>query len=492
MIAADKRKAVFLLHQDGMSVREIARRLGLSRNTVRSVIAQEGAMPKVNRLPRHDLDPDLLRNLHAQCQGWIQRMHEKLHEEHGIQIKYSTLTRRLRELGITHGTQPRCERVPDEPGTEMQHDTSVYTLPLAAHPVRLVASLLYLRYSKRRYLRFYRSFDRFKMKCFLHRALMHWGYSPKQCIIDNTNLARLRGIGARAIIVAEMEAFARQYGFQFVCHEKGHADRKAGEERSFWTVETNFLAGRSFQSLEDLNQQALDWATVRLEHRPQGKARLIPAKAFEHEQAFLAALAPHLPAPYQVEQRSIDEYGYVAFDANYYWTPQTQRDQVTVLVYEDRLRLCQAGQMLVEYALAPDGVRNQLIYPPGGPPPRHQPHNRHHSSDAEEKRLRALDPSVGLYLDACLQTPGLQRHVFVRRLLAFSQKISPELLVRSVQRAHHYRIHDLQVLERIAGLLLTQGVGEAPAIPFDEAFEERATYREGSLTDPPDLSRYDE
>ena len=34
MIEPDKRKAIFLLHQEGMSIREIARRLGVSRNTV--------------------------------------------------------------------------------------------------------------------------------------------------------------------------------------------------------------------------------------------------------------------------------------------------------------------------------------------------------------------------------------------------------------------------------------------------------------------------
>jgi DNA-binding NarL/FixJ family response regulator len=45
MIATDKRKAVFLLHQEGMAVREIARRLALSRNTVRAIIRQEGATP---------------------------------------------------------------------------------------------------------------------------------------------------------------------------------------------------------------------------------------------------------------------------------------------------------------------------------------------------------------------------------------------------------------------------------------------------------------
>ena len=46
MIAADKRKAVFLLHQEGMEVREIARRLALSRNAVRTIIRQAGAQPQ--------------------------------------------------------------------------------------------------------------------------------------------------------------------------------------------------------------------------------------------------------------------------------------------------------------------------------------------------------------------------------------------------------------------------------------------------------------
>lgn len=490
MIEASKRKAIFLLHQQGMSVREIARRLGASRNTVRAVIAQEGQMPKLLRVPKQAIDPDLLRTLHGQCQGWIQRVHEKLHEEHGLKIKYSTLTLLLRQLGISKPAASRCERVPDEPGAEMQHDTSPYTVLLAGQPVKVIASLLYLRYSKRRYLRFYRCFDRFKMKCFLHRALMYWRYAPKQCIIDNTNLARLRGTGARAIMVPEMEAFSKQSSFQFVCHAKGHPDRKAGEERSFWTVETNFLPGRSFHSLADLNQQALEWSTVRLEHRPQGKAKLIPAKAFEHEQAFLTPLPPHLPAPYQVHQRTIDQYGYVAFDVNYYWTPEPQRGLVTVLEYEDRLALCQGAQILLEYTLAPEGTQNQLFRPAGTPPPRGQPHNRKHSSDPEEQRLRALDPAVGAYLDAVLQEPGVQRHVFLKRLHAFSQQLSRELFVQSLGRAHKYRIKSLDVLERIAQLLLTQGIGEPPAIQVDESFQQRDAYREGSITDPPDPSIY--
>ena len=85
------------------------------------------------------------------------------------------------------------------------------------------------------------------------------------CIIDNTNLARLRGTGANALIVPEMEAFATSYGFQFRCQELRHPNRKAGEERSFWTLETNFLPGRSFHRGENLPHFGGTWCLL---HRP--------------------------------------------------------------------------------------------------------------------------------------------------------------------------------------------------------------------------------
>jgi arginine repressor len=89
-------------------------------------------------------------------------MHEKLAEEEGIEVKYSTLTRVLRQLGISKSQQSRCSQVPDEPGlAEMHHDTTLYRLKLGEQLHRVVASFLYLRYSKRRYLKFYRCFNRF-------------------------------------------------------------------------------------------------------------------------------------------------------------------------------------------------------------------------------------------------------------------------------------------------------------------------------------------
>src|SRR5688572_1478239 len=124
MIEADKRKAIFLLHQEGMSAREIAQRLQVSRPTVKTILAQGGQMPEIVRPLKPPIEVELLQRLYNECEGWIQRVHERLAEEEKIFIKYSSLTWRLRHLGISKSKEGRCGQVPDEPGAEMQHDTT--------------------------------------------------------------------------------------------------------------------------------------------------------------------------------------------------------------------------------------------------------------------------------------------------------------------------------------------------------------------------------
>jgi hypothetical protein len=454
-------------------------------------------MPAPRRKRKVRIEAELLERLYRECDGWVQRVHEKLVEEEGVQVPYSTLTRQLRELGFSK-EPPRCsDRVPDQPGAEMQHDTSPYRIRLGDTPTKVIASLLYLRYSKRRYLRFFRVFNRFRMKCFLHEALMFWGYAASVCVIDNTNLARLRGTGRDAVIVPEMAQFAKEHGFRFLCHEKGHANRKAGEERSFWTVETNFLPGRHFSSLEDLNQQALEWATVRIEHRPVAKTGLIPAQAFEQERAALMTLPAHLPAPYQSHERKTDQYGYVPFDGNYYWVPRqrgTNGRDVKVLEYSDRLQIYQSRQCVAEYALPADEVKNRLFSPEGMPKPVRQPKDRKQPTAEEEKRLRALSPTVSDYLDFALQSrSGIERHHFLRELFVWSERLSAALFLPVVERALRYGISDLETLKRIARLSIRQG-GEIPlpGAEVDESFQKREAYQEGRLTDAPDFSAYEQ
>jgi len=490
MIEQDKRKAIYLLHEEGLGVRELSRRLHVSTNTVISIIAQKGVMPDGSRKDKISIDQELLRRLHLECQGYVQRIHEKLSEEEGVNIGYSTLTRMIRETGLGQPKNERCDRVPDKPGAEQQHDTSVYNIKLGSQRSKVVGSVIYLRYSKIRYLKFYRVFNRFTMKCFIHEALTLWGYSAPVCIIDNTNLARLRGTGRNAVIVPEMEQFARQYNFKFVCHEIGHANRKAGNERSFYTVETNFFPGREFESLEDMNRQAFDWATVRLANRPVSKTGLIPAKAFEYEQTFLQELQPYTNPPYLVHTRGTDQYGYAMFDGNYYWVPGTSRLDVKLLQYGDYLKIYHKRSLLAEYKLPPFGVKNEKFSPPGQPKSRYQPKNRKKPTAGEEKQLRALGKDVENYLEFAVRKSGKAKHRFIRSLYRLHKKTADSLFVKAIQRANKYRITNIETVESIIVLLMRDGNYTFPVIDLDEEFRQRESYLEGRFTDDVDMSVY--
>jgi len=491
MIAEHTRETVRTLFESGKRKKEIARFLKLDIKTVRAILSEEQGEAK-SRKDKILVDHDLLKDLHERCNGYAQRMHEILTEEHKIPIGYSTLTRLLREYGIGQQPEQRKQKYPDIPGDEMQHDTSVYTVKLGKERWRIVCSGLYFRYSKMRYVKFYIRFNRFRMKCFFHEALMFFGYTAKTCIIDNTNLSVLYGTGEQAVFHPEMLAFARKYGFHWKAHRIRQSNRKAGKERNFLTLETNFFPGRSFTDLEDLNKQAFDWATRRFAFRPQSKTRLIPQEIFEQEKPYLLELAAYIEPPYQEHKRTVDPYGYVAFDGNYYWVPEKVKGKLTVIEYEKSICIYHNHKKFVDYELAPWDVKNKQITPEGIAVPSHMPRNRKYGFKEEEKRLREMGQVCCAYLDyvrskAC-RIP--QKPRFIRELYRLAKKMSSSLFLNTIERALEYQISSIASIERISEQLINQQMHELPDIPISNQYENRKEYQVGRFSTEADLKKY--
>ena len=326
MVDENIRATVRNLFENGKAKKEIARIVGIDIKTVRSIIEREDNKPKI-RSDKKIIDEDLLKTTYSSCNGYLERVYETLTEEHGIDIGYSTMTRLIRDLEIGKSPKRRSGHYDYVPGEEMQHDTSPYTIPIDRVKKRVVCSSLYLRYSKLRYIKFYPVFNRFTIKCFLYEALQFFKFSADVCIIDNANLAVLYGTGGNTVFNPEMIQYANQFGFRWKAHQIKHSDRKAGVERSFYTIETSFFPGRTFISFEDLNAQAIKWATVRYANRPQSKSRLIPNELIKYEKPFLHPVDPAIIPPYKDTPRFTDAYGYISFDGNYYWIPDDVKGQ---------------------------------------------------------------------------------------------------------------------------------------------------------------------
>ncbi len=69
MIEPDVRNAIFQLHQQGMSLREISRRLHVSRNAVRVIVKQQGKIARKQRHDKTQINPELLERLYRECDG---------------------------------------------------------------------------------------------------------------------------------------------------------------------------------------------------------------------------------------------------------------------------------------------------------------------------------------------------------------------------------------------------------------------------------------
>ena len=78
MIEVGIRKAIYVCHQQGMSIGKISRQFQLSKNTVRLIIKQKGESSEKPREDKIGIDIELLNKLYKECEGWIQRVHEKL------------------------------------------------------------------------------------------------------------------------------------------------------------------------------------------------------------------------------------------------------------------------------------------------------------------------------------------------------------------------------------------------------------------------------
>ena len=155
------------------------------------------------------------------------------------------------------------------------------------------------------------------------------------------------------------------------------------------------------------------------------------------------------------------------------------------------MKIYQCRECLAEYPLPPDGVKNASFSPEGEPKPRHQPRSRRRGSEQEERRLRVMGSEVAAYVDYVIKTPGIQRHRFLRALLALSRKVTEEVFIEALERALRYRILDMATVQRIAWFCMSQGEERLLDVDVDDSYHERPAYQEGCLTDEPDLSIYD-
>ena len=299
IISQKTQEAILEMSAKGVKLRQISRLLNLSRNTVKRVLRGQRGEKRAAGTPRNEQAILPLRELYPRCRGNVARIKELLEQTHNLAVPYSSLTRMVRELGLRDSKAKRVGSYEFGPAEEMQHDTSPHRLTMAGKTLTAQCAALVLAYSRMLFIQYYPSFGRFEAKCFLAEALRFMDGTCPRCIIDNSIVIVAAGSGPSAVISPEVAAFGRIYGFEFRAHRIGDPDRKARVERPFAYAQGNFLAGRSFESFEDLNRQARLWCEQVANPKPKRSLGMSPQEAYLLEKPHLQPLPPYIPPLYQ-------------------------------------------------------------------------------------------------------------------------------------------------------------------------------------------------
>jgi hypothetical protein len=113
----------------------------------------------------------------------------------------------------------------------LQHDTSPHRVELGGKKRKVQTASAVLCYSRMLFFQCYPTFQRFDCKVFLTDALRYMSGAPARVMIDNTHVVVLRGSGRDMVPVPEMAAFGERFGFAFVAHAIGNANRSGRVER---------------------------------------------------------------------------------------------------------------------------------------------------------------------------------------------------------------------------------------------------------------------
>jgi len=374
------------------------------------------------------------------------RVHEELLAG-GAELSYAALTGFCRRHGIGQAPVVAAGRYEFEPGEEIQHDTSPHDVTLGGKKRKVQTASAVLCYSRMLFFQCYPTFQRFDCKVFLTDALRYFCGATARVMIDNTHVVVLHGTGREMVPVPEMAAFGERFGLQFVAHAIGNANRSARVERPFWFIENNFLAGRTFSSWEDLNQQARQWCD-KVNATYKKHIRAVPRELFAVERLHLKPLPAWIPEVYRLHHRMVDVEGYVALHTNRYSVPVAWIGRrVEVRETKDKIEIQLDARNLVAHSRIAEAQHQRVLLAAHRPPrgqgvARLQPH-------PEEKTILADVPEIADYVAAVKQRSRKVPGLALRQLLRLVREYPRKPLLAAVAEAARYGLYDLDRLERM-------------------------------------------
>jgi transposase len=350
---------------DGVSEREIARRVGMNRRTVARLAASEQP-PRYERAPAGSqldrFEPVMRRLLEEWPQIKAPRLTEILRADYGYTGSLRLVQARLGQL------RPRpvrpAQRTGYRPGQVLQLDwAEMPTRPIMAGRERRVYALIAsLPYSGAQ-----TGFFSLEMtiEAFLegHVRAFEWlGGVPRECVYDNLRSVVARRDRDQVVWNPRFLHLRGHYGFHATACTPATPREKGSVEAGVRYLKSGFWPARRFGGLVELDAQYLDWRDQVANERVHATGRFPVAERLAEERLSLRPLPPTRFdwSGHRTTRVPVD--GYLRHGRCFYRAPERLvHDRVEVRFDRDQVWIMHRG---VEVARYPRSYEQGLWLPP--------------------------------------------------------------------------------------------------------------------------------
>ena len=455
------RNEVLHRHHQGEPQRRIARQLGISRWKVSTIIngymqdrdSAAPTVPEPSGLERPSrkrgskidaFEPQLRDLLHRYPSITATRMFEEL-AKLGYKGRYSLVRDLVRELR-SRPTKPLTVRFETGPGAQAQMDWSIYDIEFTEEGRRKVNAFSYvLAYSRRQYVSFTERQD-FETTIREHiQAFRHLGGPAAVCLYDNMKVVVTRWEDGQPLYNTRFLSFATHYGFKPWACQIRRPQTKGKVERPFQYIEGNLLNGRTFRSLEHLNEVARCWLSEIADRRLHGTTRKTPLELHAEELPHLLPLPTLEFDTSQVVYRNVESDGTIRYENNRYSVPWQLAGELLPVRIMERSMIVYGRHLspVAEHRLVQGHAVEPIMDPAHAPPKDHEEQMRR-----LRERFAELGETGPRFLEGLLSKQRCGKHQ-AAQVLALLQAYPKADVLAALARAVTYHAYGFSSLERI-------------------------------------------
>ena len=338
MMSVRQIKEVRMLRQQGLPIRDICRKAGISRNTVRKILRGKEAKFTYQREPAEQPAQEPIKEL---IESWIKqdslegkkyrrtakRMYNELRsEKYGYVGSYASVLRCFKEAKARINKDPGEVFIPLEfgNGEAAQFDWGEVKAVIGGQLTLLDMGAMQLCKSRKSYARAYPSQKQELLFDVHRRSFEHFGGVPRRVIYDNLKTAvkkilkgNHRNLQERFVEFSSLYLYEADFCNPARGNEKGRIENLIGFIR-----ENFFVPVPKFATLEELNDRLLSFlvSVTRTKMHPNdpNKTR---HEVYEQEKGSLIPLPAHGYECCRVTHAAVTSYSTIHFETNQYSVP---------------------------------------------------------------------------------------------------------------------------------------------------------------------------